>query len=156
MAEDQRAEEFVTPPYEDIPEISRKHVAHLESTNDEEAWKVAGMRAVILLTTGRLSGKTHKVVLPYWLDENGFRILAASYGGGPVNPAWYHNISDRRANPKSWIKEREFESWVRADVLAGSDYENTWASLVADRPWYEDYLANTARVRIPLIRLVEE
>ncbi|MEO2168646.1 MAG: nitroreductase/quinone reductase family protein [bacterium] len=156
MAEDQRADEFETPPYGDIPGITRGHLAFLESTNDPDAWLMAKMKSLILRTVGRKSGKEHKVVLPYWKDADGNRVLAASYGGGPVNPAWFHNLADRKANPTVWIKEREFEAFVRADVLEGADHAATWQALITDRPWYTDYLAKTKRVRIPLIRLVED
>ncbi|MFP6665274.1 MAG: nitroreductase/quinone reductase family protein [Deltaproteobacteria bacterium] len=156
MAKDQKADHFETPPYEEIPGITRNHLAALESTDDPDAWLMAKMKSLILRTVGRKSGKTHKVVLPYWQDAAGNRILAASYGGGPVNPAWFHNLADRKANPKVWIKERAFEAFVRADVLEGAEHDEIWQALTADRPWYTDYLAKTGRTRIPLIRLVED
>lgn len=156
MSRNQRVESFDTPAYENIPTITRGHVAQLEATNDEKAWLMAGMKSIILRTVGRKSGKVHKVVLPYWEDEGGHRILTASYAGGPVNPGWYHNLADREANPKVWIKERAFEAFVRADVLEGAEYDRIWAALIADRPGYKEYLANTVRERLPLIRLVED
>jgi deazaflavin-dependent oxidoreductase (nitroreductase family) len=155
MASDQKADTFETPPYDEIPAITRSHVAFLESTNDEEAWLSAGMKSVIIQTVGRKSGKAHKVVLPYWADAGGHRILAASYAGGPVNPAWYHNLADRQANPTIWVKERSFEGHLRADLLVDEDYRRVWDGLTSDRPWYLDYLAKTKRASIPLIRLID-
>ena len=155
MASDQKAATFETPPYDEIPGITRSHVAFLESTNDEESWLSAGMKSVIIQTVGRKSGKAHKVVLPYWADPNGDRIIAASYAGGPVNPAWYHNLADRSANPTIWVKERSFEGHLRADILDGEDYQTVWSGLTNDRPWYLDYLAKTKRAAIPLIRLLD-
>ena len=107
MAEDQRNTAFETPPIEEIPQITRQHVAYLETTTDDEAWKSAGMRHLILQTIGRKSGKAHKVALPYWCDAAGRRIIVASYAGGKKNPAWYHNLADKTANPKVWIQDRE-------------------------------------------------
>ena len=155
MTMDQKADHFETPPYDQIPEITRQHVTFLESTNAEEAWLSAGMRSVIIQTIGRKSGKAHKVVLPYWADRDGHRILAASYAGGPVNPAWFHNLADRTANPTIWVKERSFEGHLRADVLTGEDRDCVWQGLTEDRPWYLDYLAKTKRKFIPLIRLID-
>jgi hypothetical protein len=40
------------------------------------------------------------------------------------------------------------------EILDGEDYATTWAGLVADRPWYDDYQSRTDR-QIPLVRLVE-
>lgn len=156
MARNQKVEQYDTPPYEEIPGITRSHLAYLESTNEESAWLMAGMKSIILRTIGRKSGKVHKVVLPYWEDEGGHRIITASYAGGPVNPGWYHNLADREANPKVWIKERELEAFVRADVLEGAEHERIWTALVEDRPNYREYLENSVREKLPLIRLVED
>ena len=49
----QAAEPFEEPPREEIPGISRGHVAYMESTDAEEAWCIAGMHHVVLHTIGR-------------------------------------------------------------------------------------------------------
>lgn len=151
MSEDQRCEEFETPPIDQIPSITARHVAYLETTNDESAWVRAGMRHLLLRTKGRKSGKVHTVALPYWCDTDGTRVVAASYAGGPRHPAWFHNLADKNANPTVWIKDRGEESWVEAAVLEDDDYRSTWDRLIVDRPYYVDYQAKTER-RIPLIR----
>ncbi len=152
MGDDQRSEEFETPAYEEIPAITARHVAHLETTDDEGAWTRAGMRHLLLRTVGRKSGNVHKVALPYWCDADGSRVVAASYAGGPKHPAWFHNLADKTANPKVWIKDRAEEGWVEAQVLEGAEYQRTWDALVEDRPYYIEYQAQTDR-QIPLIRL---
>lgn len=152
MAEDQRNEDFETPPIEEIPTITARHVGHLLTTDDESAWTRAGMRHLVLQTVGRKSGKEHKVALPYWCDADGSRIVAASYAGGPKHPAWFHNLADKTANPKVWIKDRAEEAWVEAQVLEGAEYTKTWDALVKDRAYYIEYQARTER-RIPLIRI---
>lgn len=152
MPEDQRAETFKTPPIPEIPGITRRHVAHLETTTDESAWTRAGMRHLVLRTIGRKSGKAHKVALPYWCDTDGNRIIAASFAGNEKNPAWFHNLSDKSANPTVWLKDRQEEADVEALVLEGEDYERTWEALCQDRPFYRAYQAKCER-RIPLIRL---
>ena len=152
MPQDQRNTKFETPPIEEIPRITREHVAYLESTTDDKAWKSAGMRHLILQTTGRKSGKTHKVALPYWCDSSGRRIIVASYAGGKKNPAWYHNLADKEANPKVWIQDREEREWVEVELLENEQYEETWAALTRDRDYYLDYQRKCDR-QIPLIRL---
>jgi len=152
MAEDQRNEEFETPPIEEIPAITRRHVAHLEATTDEAAWTRAGMRHLLLRTVGRKSGREHTVALPYWCDAQGRRIIAASYAGGPKHPAWFHNLSDDTANPKVWIRDRTEAGWVEVEILDGDEYRATWNALIVDRPFFADYQAKCER-RIPLIRL---
>jgi hypothetical protein len=53
-----------------------------------------------------------------------------------------------------WVKTQQGAFWADAQILDGEDYERTWAQLVADRPYYDDYQSRTDR-RIPLVRLVE-
>ena len=152
MSEDQRNTNFETPPIEKIPDITRQHVAYLESTMDDEAWKSAGMRHLILQTIGRKSGKAHKVALPYWCDATGRRIVVASYAGGKKNPAWYHNLADKEANPKVWIQDREERAWVQVELLQGDEYAEAWEALTRERDYYLDYQRKCER-QIPLIRL---
>lgn len=152
MGENQKNDPFETPPREKIPGITARHVGHLLKTDDESAWVRAGMRHLIVRTKGRKSGKEHTVALPYWCDTDGTRIVVASYAGGPKHPAWYHNLADKTANPKIWIKDRAEEAWVEAQVLDGDEYRETWDRLVKDRAYYAEYQALTER-RLPLIRL---
>ena len=82
------------------------------------------------------------------------RIVVASYGGAPRNPAWFHNVADRGANPEVVVRDRDRVFWSIAEVLKGSERDELWAHLVADRPFYADYQTRTERT-IPLVRLVE-
>jgi deazaflavin-dependent oxidoreductase (nitroreductase family) len=151
---DQRNEPFERPPRETIPAISRGHVEAQETSDDDSVWVAAGMRHVIVRTVGHKSGREHKVTVPYWLDEQGNRIVVASYAGAPQHPAWYLNLADRATNPEVRCTVQGGGFWARADVLDGDEYTATWAALTADRPFYNDYQAETDR-RIPLVRLVE-
>ena len=150
----QEAEPFEEPPRDEIPGISRNHVAFMESTDDDQAWVLAGMHHVIVRTVGRRSGKEHKVALPFWRDPEGNRVVVASFSGAPQHPSWYLNLSDRSANPEILVRVQNGTFWADAEILEGEDYERTWAGLTADRPWYNDYQSRTDR-RIPLVRLVE-
>ena len=150
----QEAEPFDEPPREEIPGISRNHVAFMESTDEDQAWVLAGMHHVILRTVGRRSGTEHKVALPFWRDPDGNRVVVASFSGAPQHPSWYLNLSDRAANPEVLVRVQGGSFWSDAEVLDGDDYDRTWSGLTADRPWYNDYQSRTER-RIPLVRLVE-
>lgn len=151
---DQRSEPFDRPPRDEIPVISRAHVAAQESSDDDLVWVAAGMYHVIIVTTGRRSGREHKVTLPYWVDPNGYRVVVASFAGAPQHPAWYLNLADRSANPEVLCKVQDGQFWSRPEILSGDDYAATWAALTTDRPFYNDYQSETER-RIPLVRLAE-
>ena len=154
MSEDQGHEAFVEPPREEIPGISRQHVAAMETSDADEVWVLAGMHHVVLHTVGRRSGKDHKVALPFWRDPDGHRVVVASFSGAPQHPSWYLNLTDRTANPEVLVRVQGGRFWADAQVLDGDDYERTWAGIVADRAYYADYQTRTER-RIPLVRLVE-
>lgn len=155
MAEDQRNEPFVEPRRDQIPGISRAHVAAMETSDAEEVWVGAGMKQLLLRTVGRKTGNQHKVALPYWRDPDGYPIVVASFAGAPQHPAWYLNLADRNANPEVFVRDRQRAFWADAQILDGAEYQRIWNALTADRPYYNDYQTRTER-RIPLVRIVEQ
>jgi deazaflavin-dependent oxidoreductase (nitroreductase family) len=154
MADNQQNEAFVEPPRDEIPGISRQHVAAMETSDSDDIWVVAGMRHVLLRTIGRKSGNEHKVALPYWSDSDGHRVVVASFAGAPQHPSWYLNLTDRTANPELLVLDQGHRFWADGQILEGSEYQDTWDGLLADRPYYADYQTRTDRI-IPLVRLVE-
>ena len=154
MPTGQKNEPFEEPPIEQIPGISRMHVSAMEQSDDDMVWVGAGMHQVLLRTIGRKSGKEHKVALPYWCDDNGERIVVASFAGAPQHPAWYLNITDTKANPEVYCKVQDKAFWAEPEILEGDEYQRIWDALTEDRTYYRDYQTRCER-RIPLVRLVE-
>ena len=148
----QASTKFVEPPRDQIPAISAAHVAVLESGNGEEFWVAAGMSHLILRTIGRRSGNEHKVALPYWADADGERIVVGSFAGAPQHPAWYLNLTAGDINAEVLVREREGSYWAEPEVLERPDYEQVWAALIVDRPFYVGYTKRTSRT-LPLVRL---
>ena len=147
--------EFETPTKEQIVAISAQHVAMMESSDADDTWIWVGMEHLLLHTVGRKSGQLHKTPLPFWRDPAGLRVVVASFGGNPTDPAWFLNLSDRTANPDVLVRVQGGEFRSVPEILDGEDYDKTWAGLVADRPWYDDYVVKAGGRRIPLIRLRE-
>jgi deazaflavin-dependent oxidoreductase (nitroreductase family) len=147
-------QEWETPSLDEIPVLSRGHVAAMEQSNDPALWVQAGMHHVILRTVGRKSGAEHKVALPIWRDPEGRRVVVASFAGAPGHPSWYLNLADRAANPEVLVTTEEGQYWSDHEILDGDEYRRIWGLLVDDRAWYTDYQAKTER-RIPLVRLPE-
>ncbi len=143
-----------TPSAAEIVTLTAAHVEAMETMDIDEVWVQAGMHHVLLRTIGRKSGNEHKVALPYWRDRDGHRIVVASFAGAEKDPSWFVNLADRDANPEVYVKVQDGAFWSVPEILDGDDYMATWAGLVADRAWYTDYQAKTAR-RIPLVRLPE-
>jgi deazaflavin-dependent oxidoreductase (nitroreductase family) len=151
---DQRAQLPFSPPRWLVPWITKVQVSIYERSNGRFGSFAAGMPHLLLRTVGRKSGRESTVCLPFWKDGHGGRIVVASYSGGPRNPAWYHNLADRRANPDVVVRDRHRVFRARADVLEGAERAAIWERLVADRPFYARYQEMTRR-RIPVVRLRE-
>ena len=139
-----------TPPRWLIPWISRAHTAVYKLTNGRVGANLAGKPGILLRTIGARSGEAHTVCLPY-VPDGADRILVASYGGGPTNPAWYYNC---KVNPEVVVRDRASVVLCQASVITGDEYDRLWPIVVADSPWYGEYQTRTTR-RIPLIRLEE-
>jgi deazaflavin-dependent oxidoreductase (nitroreductase family) len=148
----QQNEEFVEPSRDEIPAISRGHVAAMEATDDDAAWVIAGMHHVVLRTIGRRSGNEHKVALPFWADASGQPVVVGSFSGAPQHPAWYLNLADREANPEVLVRRQHALYWCKPQILEGDEYAAVWAGLTADREYYNDYQSRTDR-KLPLVRL---
>jgi deazaflavin-dependent oxidoreductase (nitroreductase family) len=152
---DQKVEQtWETPSLEDIAVGSHAHAQAMQASDDEAVWFQAGMPFVLIRTIGRRSGAEHFVPLPTWRDPEGRRVVVASYAGAVRHPAWYLNLADRDANPEVLCQVPGRQFWSRHEILEGDEYDRIWPLLTADRAWYVDYQAKTAR-RIPLIRLPE-
>jgi deazaflavin-dependent oxidoreductase (nitroreductase family) len=146
---------FTTPSAVEIVRISAAHVGLMETSDADDTWIWVGMEHLLLRTVGRRSGREHKVALPFWRDEGGCRVVVASFGGAPRHPAWFANLSDPTANPRVLVRVQRGAYWSAHEVLDGEDYRRTWSGLVADRPWYDGYVAAAGGRRIPLVRLPE-
>ena len=147
--------DWETPSEAEIPQISKGHVAAMESSDDDAVWQVAGMHHVVITTVGRKSGKEHKVALPFWRDPEGRPVVVASFAGAKQHPSWYLNLSDRNANPELKCRVQGRQFWADAEVLEGDERARIWKLLNEDRAWYDNYQAKTDR-QIPLVRLIEK
>lgn len=155
MPTEQHVEQaWETPSLDEIPVITKGHVAALESTDDDAAWVLANMHHIVITTIGRKSGAEHKVALPFWRDPDGHRIVVASYAGAPQHPSWYLNLADRTANPEIRCRVQHGEFWSVPEILEGDEHTRIWGLLTEDRAWYNGYQAKTQRT-IPLVRFPE-
>ena len=115
--------------------------------------KVGGMFAdknVLLLTTiGAKSGEERLSPLVYTKDGDRY-VVAASMGGAPKNPAWYHNLV---ANPKVTVEVGAETFEATATVIADrAERDRLYAGMVAHAEGFADYEKKTDRV-IPIVVL---
>jgi deazaflavin-dependent oxidoreductase (nitroreductase family) len=103
---------------------------------------------LLLLTTGRKTGKERKTPLLY-LEDGENLVVVASMGGAPHHPAWYWNL---KANPESRVRVRGKILRVREEEAKGEEKRRLWARLVEMYPPYADYQRRTER-EIPVVVL---
>ena len=113
--------------------------------------KVVGDASGLVLTTiGAKSGVERQSPLRWFPSPDGPRLIVASAGGAPGNPAWYHNL---KAHPDRVRIEIGTETLdVTASQLHGAEREQAWRQITATAPQFGAYQRKTDR-EIPVIRL---
>ena len=103
---------------------------------------------LVLKHTGAKSGTVRETPVMFLNHEGGY-VIAASMGGAPKNPAWYHNLN---SNPDTTVHVGPDDVPVTAREVDGDEYDQLWSRFSAmDKRW-EQYRERTTR-KIPLIHL---
>lgn len=101
-----------------------------------------------LETTGRKSGQTRGVAVPYF-EVDGKILVVGSKGGAPEDPYWALNL---RHNPNAVVYINRKRRKVRAVFLEGEERASTWEWLKGRISSYRQYETFTDR-EIPVISL---
>ena len=106
-------------------------------------------KVLVLKHTGARSGTVRETPVMFLNHDDGGYVIAASMGGAPNNPAWYHNL---KANPDTTVHVGSDDVAVTAREVTGAEYDELWSRFSAlDKRW-EQYRSRTDR-RIPLLHL---
>lgn len=127
-------------------DFNEQVIAEFRANNGNVGGLFEGERILLLTTTGARSGRPHTTPLGFLNGADDQMIVIASAGGGPKNPAWYHNL---RANPEVTVESGAFTLTAQARVLAGEERERVFArSVEADPSWqqYQDRAGRTLPV----------
>ena len=108
-----------------------------------------GRGLVLVHHLGARSGQERVSPVANIRDEDGSRLVAASKGGAPDNPAWYHNLL---AHPDVSIETPEGEEQVHVTELTGAERDAAWDRFKAMSDGFRSYEEKTDRV-IPVLRL---
>jgi deazaflavin-dependent oxidoreductase (nitroreductase family) len=108
-----------------------------------------GDRLLLLTTRGARSGRTRTTPLAYHMDGDRY-IVAASMGGAPRHPAWYHNL----------VKHGEAEVEVGTDKFKvrvtplpnGPERDRLYDRHAQLMPGFRAYETKTTRI-IPIVVL---
>ena len=107
-----------------------------------------GQPLMLLTTTGAKSGEPRTSIVNYTRDGDRY-VIAASKGGAPSNPGWYHNLV---ANPRVTIETGGETFSATATVADGAKRDELWKRHAEQLPQFRDYPTKTTRV-IPMILL---
>jgi deazaflavin-dependent oxidoreductase (nitroreductase family) len=109
---------------------------------------IGGMSVLLLITTGRRSGKPRSVTLAYF--EDGDRLVViGSNAGEDRHPAWWLNLQE---HPYATVQIGGTTTRVHAVEAHGEERERLWAELIRRDPAYEEYRFRTDR-QIPVVLL---
>jgi deazaflavin-dependent oxidoreductase (nitroreductase family) len=128
------------------------HVALYRKTGGRVGGALPGWphaRILLLDHTGAKSGI--KRTSPVMYHEYGDAIVvAASKGGQPTHPAWFHNLM---ANPDTRIQIGSEVHRVHARLATDEERDRLWKELVAMFPGYDFYERNAKGRTIPVVIL---
>ena len=92
---------------------------------------------------------TERVSPLVYLSDGDDMIVAATKGGAPAHPDWYHNL---KANPRVTAEVGTETFRVEAVEVTGAERDSLWQRLVEQRPGFATYETKTSRV-FPMFRL---
>ena len=128
--------------------ISGTHAAFYRAAGGKMVGRMFDSPVLLLVTTGRKTGRERTTPLLY-LEDGENLVIVASYGGAPTHPAWYLNLM---ANPEARVEIEGRTLRVRAEEARGEEKRRLWARLVEMYPPYESYQRRTER-EIPVVVL---
>lgn len=84
-----------------------------------------------------------------YLPDGQDMVVAATKGGAPAHPDWYHNLT---AHPRVTVEVGTETFRVEAVEVTGAERNSLWHRLVELRPGFAAYETRTSRV-FPMFRL---
>jgi deazaflavin-dependent oxidoreductase (nitroreductase family) len=107
-----------------------------------------GAPMILIHHVGARSG-TERVSPLVYLPDGDDMVIAATKGGAPTNPDWYHNL---KAHPRILAEVGTETFPVEAREVTGEERDHLWSRLVEMRPGFAEYETKTTRV-FPMFRL---
>lgn len=129
--------------------VNTLHRSLFTLTQGRVGGRVAGMPVVVLVTTGRKSGRRRETMLTSPVQEGDSLVLVASYGGDPKHPAWFLNL---QANPDVEVVRGGSRQPMGARVATAAEKDRLWPQVTAAYRGYAQYQTRTSR-DIPLVIL---
>jgi len=107
------------------------------------------MPVVMLVTTGRKTGRRRQTMLTSPVQEGDNVVLVASYGGDPRHPTWFLNL---RENPEVEITMQGKTRLMTGRAASDDERTRLWPLIVERYKGYGQYQTRTER-EIPVVIL---
>jgi deazaflavin-dependent oxidoreductase (nitroreductase family) len=124
-------------------------IAEFRANDGRVGRNLAGTPIILIHHIGARTRTERVIPLAYSSQADGRLVIAASNGGSPTHPAWYHNL---KAHPTIEVELGTETFTVLAEEVAGAVHAELWPRLTAASPALGEFQAKTAR-RIPLFTL---
>lgn len=135
-------------------DFNNQVIADFNQTGGKPGGHFEGAPVLLLHAIGAKSGVERTQPLMFLHEGDGPWYVFASYGGGPKDPAWFHNVV---AHPEFDISVGDGTTIervpVRARVLEGAERDATYARQAKLFPQFAKYAETTTRETIPVIEL---
>jgi deazaflavin-dependent oxidoreductase (nitroreductase family) len=132
--------------------LTRVHVAIYRRSGGRLAGHLPGWpgaRIALVDHTGARTGRERTSPLMYHEDGDSI-VVAATKGGQPTHPAWFHNLM---ANPETTVQIGSEVREVRARTATEEERDRLWPQFVAFYPGYEFFRTHAGDRRIPIVML---
>ena len=127
---------------------TKVHASLFRATNGRVGGRLVGSPVLLLVTTGRKTGRRRTTPLLYLPDGDRY-VTVASNGGAAKHPVWWLNL---QAYPEATVEVGGRKTRVRAMEAQGGEKTRLWKGLVRMYPSYESYQRRTDR-EIPVVLL---
>lgn len=136
----------------DASDFNRKVIEEFRAHDGQVGGALADTPMMLVHHIGARSGAERVTPLAYTALDDGRLVIAASNGGAPAHPSWYHNL---KANPRIEVEIGSEKFMMLAQALEGPARTVLWPQVVAAAPTVGQHQAKTTR-QIALFVLTRE
>ena len=132
----------------DQHEYNRQLIEQFRANRGTIDGPFAGRPLLLLTTTGARSGQPRTAPMMYVPDGDRLLVIASNLGASQ-HPGWYHNLM---AHPGVTVEVGAETFEAAAVVTEGAEYQQLWARIVEQYPFFTEHQAKTTR-QIPVVAL---
>jgi deazaflavin-dependent oxidoreductase (nitroreductase family) len=130
-------------------EFTESVIAEFRAHGGRVGGDLAGTPIILIHHRGARTRTERVTPLAYSAQADSQLVIAASNGGSPTHPAWYHNL---KAHPTIDVELGTETFTALAEEITGTAHAELWTRLVTASPALGEFQTKTKR-QIPLFTL---